>query len=353
MKKLNIYIFAYARKNLGDDLFIEVITKRYKNANFTIAVSPEYYESLESIPNLQRIDYNDNAYSGIDINNYDAFVYIGGSIFSGKKEHMTGKTEQYEFIKKLKEVGKPFFFVGCNYPVKFDVEFNEITEKIFRICEDVCFRDKYSKSIFKELDNVRSAPDVVLTFNPNKPKKNSGSLGISLIDLYKSYREPLRHNQEKYYDLIINTAKKFIANGKQVSLFSFCKCEGDEEAVKLVYNNFTEKERELVNIVNYQNDYTDFLAKYGQMEYMICTRFHSMILSLLFEQKIFVVSYNAKIKSVMNDLGENLSYVDLLGELDRSCIDESEFKAISNNTKDLVTKEAQGMFAMLDKFMRQ
>ena len=38
-------------------------------------------------------------------------------------------------------------------------------EKIFKICTDICFRDKYSYNLFKDIENVRYAPDYAFSYN--------------------------------------------------------------------------------------------------------------------------------------------------------------------------------------------
>ena len=61
-----------------------------------------------------------------------------------------------------------------------------------------------------------------------------------------------------------------------------------------------------VEEVRYDGDIDKFLNTYSQMEYMICARFHAIILSCLCKQKMFVMSYSKKIDNVINDLELNL-----------------------------------------------
>ena len=43
-------------------------------------------------------------------------------------------------------------------------------KKIFKKAKDVCFREKHSKSLFKDLTNIRVAPDIVFGLNTEKYK---------------------------------------------------------------------------------------------------------------------------------------------------------------------------------------
>lgn len=84
MKK--IFLIAYVRKNLGDDLFIKMITNKYKDCMFFMNVdtkNEKYIDYLNTIPNLKISVVADTkeALYNLDVTSFDAFVYIGGSIF--------------------------------------------------------------------------------------------------------------------------------------------------------------------------------------------------------------------------------------------------------------------------------
>ena len=53
MKKL--FLYAYDRRNLGDDLFVEHITRRYPDTQFYIWSGVENKATYGSIPNLKRV----------------------------------------------------------------------------------------------------------------------------------------------------------------------------------------------------------------------------------------------------------------------------------------------------------
>ena len=56
----------------------------------------------------------------------------------------------------------------------------------------------------------------------------------------------------------------------------------------------------------FEGDVDRFLGMYAKMEYMICSRFHAMILSTVARQKMYVLSYSKKINNVIEDLELNL-----------------------------------------------
>ena len=79
MKK--VYIMAYSKMNLGDDLFIDMLVNRYKKVEFYSRNMTMDSTAYRQNKNLHFIDYTLDDLLTLDINEFDAFVYIGGSIF--------------------------------------------------------------------------------------------------------------------------------------------------------------------------------------------------------------------------------------------------------------------------------
>ena len=75
MKK--IFIMAYLRNNLGDDLFVKELINRYPNEKFYIdVIDLKYGEVFRNSKNVEvRIEKEEN-FNKIEINQYDAFIYI-------------------------------------------------------------------------------------------------------------------------------------------------------------------------------------------------------------------------------------------------------------------------------------
>ena len=65
---------------------------------------------------------------------------------------------------------------------------------------------------------------------------------------------------------------------------------------------------------------------------MICSRFHSLILSYLLKQKLYILSYSDKIINVINDLNLIDSYhtFDELSELEFIKLDDFNYKNFVN-----------------------
>ena len=101
MEKKKVLLFTYSKANFGDDLFVYILANRYKNIEFYIQIQePKYKKAFENLHNV--IILNEaREVDKINVNEFDAFVYVGGSIFI---ESEYGKHEAKEFNKFIKDL---------------------------------------------------------------------------------------------------------------------------------------------------------------------------------------------------------------------------------------------------------
>lgn len=347
MKK--IFIMAYLRNNLGDDLFVKELINRYPNEKFYIdVIDLKYGEVFRNSKNVEvRIEKEEN-FNKIEINQYDAFIYIGGSIFMEGGKVYNLDENCVNFIKNCKEKNKPFFYISSNYgPYKTNKYF-ELSKQAFSSCTDICFRDEYSYNLFKDIGSVRYEPDLLFSYKIDNIEKEKNSVGISVIDL--EIREKLKHKEEEYVKFLVGNIEKFLQEGKNIYLFSFCKEEDDEKAIEKVLENIKNKEeRNKIKVIKYNNNLREFLNIYKKMEYMVCQRFHSLILSCVCNQKIFVVSYSKKIDNVIEELKLGVNYIKHKNLKEDEKLNFIEFREAKNIEK--IKTEAEKQFKELDKFI--
>ena len=109
---MKIFIMAYARKNLGDDIFIKMLLEKYSQIDFYIKINDEkFVEQLAKNNNLNILigeDTDEELYK-MNVEEYDGYVYIGGSIFmeGGKVYNLSHKF--LDFVERCKE--KIYLFV--------------------------------------------------------------------------------------------------------------------------------------------------------------------------------------------------------------------------------------------------
>lgn len=323
-KYMKVYLIAYTRNNLGDDLFTKMLVSKYPDITFDINIKKiEHSESLKQFSNVNIIN-NPMNLDEINLEKYDAIVYIGGSIFIEKKDGVNKLEKFNKFIKNAKINNIPFFYISSNFGPYSSEEYLELAKDTFSYCEDVCFRDKYSYELFGEIESVRYAPDLILSSDIEITEKQKDTVGISIIDL--SIRDDLKHIENKYLELLKSNIYNYQKEGKTVYLFSFCNYEGDEDTIRKLENLVEDKEH--LKSIKYTGNIDEFLNVYSRMEYMLSSRFHSMILSAKLKQKVFVLSYSKKINNVIEDLNLPFNVKDFNDISEEDTIKLNEFKEI-------------------------
>ena len=124
MKK--IFVMAYLRNNFDDDLFVSELIDRYPKDMFYIdVIDMRFAESFKDRNNVEITLSEEENFRKIDVNKYDGYVYIGGSIFMEGGKVYNLDEDCFNFVKKCKEKNKPFFYISSNYgPYKTEKYFN-------------------------------------------------------------------------------------------------------------------------------------------------------------------------------------------------------------------------------------
>ncbi|WP_043931070.1 polysaccharide pyruvyl transferase family protein [Bacillus sp. EB01] len=358
MKK--VMITAYLNSNLGDDLFIKILCDRYKDVNFYMHGSPRYKDNFKEIKNLTYISQN-KIYSLIDkvsykVNNFslirritnrlmDAHVYIGGSLFIQNDSWKSKWAKHKHLLLK----NKPNFLIGSNFGPWTDQEFYMAYKKAFSHYTDICFRDMKSYNLFKELNHVRYAPDVVFNLDVDTSAMNDkGKVGISLIDL--SERDGLKEYKKDYLDTIKKMVDYLVSQGKKVTLFSFCKKEGDETALNEVLRLLDSDARKSVNSYLYNGDLNEAIELLSDMETIVATRFHAMILGIRLKKNVFPIIYSDKMLTVLDDMGFQGEIIKL-NELKKFDIEKLNSTINLPDSIDDYMEESKKQFKELDKLL--
>ena len=180
---LNVFVTAYTACNLGDDLFISILCNRYPSVNFYLCCPDQYAKSYKKIKNITVFD------NFIDISDLiskiDLQIMIGGSLFMQPRNLSNIKSKFESVTHNRLSLDIPFIIIGANFGPFTELNHLNYYYNWFKTVNDICFRDMYSYELFKDLDNVRWAPDVI--FNMTLPNKNrTKSVIISCI--YNNHR---------------------------------------------------------------------------------------------------------------------------------------------------------------------
>lgn len=364
----NILVNGYFGVNFGDDLFFKILFERYPEVNFSFynnsylqGLNEKYKEIYSNYTNVEVKKYNKirkvleklgstSVLDKIQYNKYDGTIFIGGSIFMEMQYWKNSYAEKANIINYFYGQQKPIFIIGSNFgPIKTD-EFKSKYCELFNKCTDICFRDKYSYNLFSKKTNIRLAPDVVFQLKCKGIKKVKNTVGVSVINI--KHKEALSIYEDNYNNKIKEIVEKLIILGKKITFFSFCKSEGDEEAIDNIVKLIDKKYNSSISIEKYSGNIDRFLEKFESMESIIGTRFHACILSQVFNQGLYPIIYSDKTYNVLKDikLDNYYKYIKDINTLDVDEVISSITKNKINNRN--IFEEAEKQFKGLDKYVR-
>lgn len=304
MKK--VYLKVYVNCNLGDDIFIYMITKRYQKIKFQLLTYKNYdvnyngnlevkrYNFIRKIANKLIILFSNgnNSLENWQMKKSRLTVLIGGSMFMEN----TSNSRKY-FIGG----GQPYYILGSNFGPYKTRKYFERFHNIFSNAKDVCFRDENSYNLFKDLSNVRKASDIIFGLDVNKYKnKTTNNVVISVVDCNLKVGQEYKNT---YENKIIELINLFHSQNYSVTLMSFCKAEGDEDAIESIMNKLSKTND--VNTYFYEGNIDEALNIIGSCQIVVGTRFHANILGLIMNKTIIPIAYSDKTLNALKDINFN------------------------------------------------
>lgn len=293
-----ILLCGYFANNLGDDLFIRIICKRYCNCVFYIIESKPFTDAFLSITNVKIIPLDKIFDIKINLQ-----VMIGGSLFMQPKSI----DKIYTKFKSVKDVRIfdriPFVIIGANFGPYTEITHYKLYKKWFLTVDDICFRDVQSYNLFKEMPNVRWAPDIVFNYTLNNENKDSKSISISCI--YNNQRIGLpEYSQKQYCKKLASASIYYIEIGFNIKLASFCLHQGDTLSAYEILSFIPINYHKYVKIIEFNgSNSNEFISDFLDTKYIIGTRFHSIILGCLANIPVFPIIYNVKTYNVLKSYG--------------------------------------------------
>lgn len=349
-----VFLEMYLRKNLGDDLFLQIIASRYPQIIFDVATKNDNISGL-NLPNVHGLGvtgrvlnrFKNKIYkTKLDANKkHLAKIILGGSMFIEQRK--TKKRLVDELNTRYLKKGIPLFVLGANFgPYRNQFYFDEY-KKVFSRAKDVCFREKYSGKLFEDLKNVRVAPDIVFGLNTEKYEKipRERKVVISVINL--ETRNGLKEKLVEYENAILNIADHYEEKGYEIVLMSFCKGEGDEVAIERILEKTKGKK---IRPYYYRGNIDEALTEIASSEIIVGTRFHSVILGLVFNKKILPIIYSNKTNNMLDDLGFNGKVLEIKNIEKLSKIEDYVSEDINI---DKQRKQSEEHFRELDKFIQE
>lgn len=352
MKK--VLVSAFFGENLGDDLFLKILFDRYSNIEWHLLHARKRYHQIFNNYTIKSINFIHPRFYKINemrlrIKQYDAFIKIGGSIFMQEDNWKKSIEKSDYLVNKFNKANKKSFILGANFGPFTDEKFRDRYEKTFQKYHDICFRDKYSFDLFNKLENIRLAPDIIFQLKSEEVYKDKKAIGISIMNF--NTKKDLKQYNEKYQNKMKEVIEKYSILGYKVTLFSFCSYEGDEEAINQIMDKVDFKYKANVEIFNYRGNIDEFLSKYKSMNTIVGIRFHSIILSQVFNQTVYPIIYSEKTLNTLKDIKLDRNYI-YLKNIDELDVDEVIRIAFSNKIDcDKLIKDSEKHFKVLDLLM--
>ena len=347
-----VFLYAYDRQNLGDDLFVHTITKRYPEVKFYIWSGKENRRTFASLPNLKLVDSNScfvrvlqkvraslvPRFRGWLEARCDAVVYIGGSIFI-EYPNWPQICAWWEHEAK----NRPFYILGANFGPWHTEAYRQKMKAVFRKCRDVCFRDKYSHELFHDVETVRQAPDILLSYPmPQIPVKRK-QIFVSVINC--AQRDDLSAMDAQYVTNMAKLLGGYLQDGYDLVLASFCKEEGDEAGIGKILAAMDCGDHPRIRKLCYDgSNAAQMTASIAESEFVIATRFHAVILAMNAGRPVLPILYSDKTRHVLHDLEFQGTVFDLR--------DPAQWYPVDPETAPIAVDEAkqraQEQFRMLD-----
>lgn len=366
MKK--IFLYAYDKQNLGDDLFIKTITNRYPKTKFYLWSDKQNQDNFKTVKNLKVIDQNGKwvrflkkirpsfvvRYKNGLKRRSKAVVYVGGSIFmeyAQWKQYIEGWNNDVNNFS--------MYALGCNFGPYKTEDYRVAMGGVFEKMQDVCFRDNYSYHLFKDVATVRQAPDILFSYPMPKVDIEEKRIFVSVIDC--SSRDEGDTAKLSQYDgfYIQNLAillKEYLQNGYTLTLSSFCKVEGDENSVyKLRQEMGVSNDDKRVQNLFYDGVNADaMLTSLSSAKYVISTRFHGVILALVAGRPVLPIVYSDKTLHVLEDMGFMGKVLDLRKE-DHISFEEAQqnFEMLAQINVDKQIENSKLHFQRLDDIINK
>jgi len=375
------------KTNLGDDLFVETICRRYPDAQFKIHCSAEMWTELKPISNLANVNlwrtealvqkafktdrpigrflkkcvsYVAAKKTAFTRKGCSAVVKIGGSIFmekgkTGTRPIVLAETEPLpgNIFGEAQSV-PPQFLIGANVGPVYTKEYLYAVAEELKAYKSAVFRDKASYNLYRNFPNVGYAPDVIFQYPINGVQNCETERQVFITPIALENRDTKCGEEELqgYYEKMAEVCRYYLDLDYKVVLASFCKREGDLEAIEKIQQRLCVEHRENTKVLSYEGNTDVILTEMRKSEFLICCRFHSIVLSLLLEKPFYPISYGDKTTNLLSDLhySGNWAMIDKWKDIPIEEIEENRTQRIVTDVEKFKIG-AQKQFEKLDTFL--
>ena len=362
--KAKLMLYGFFGHNLGDDIFFDMLLKRYPDTMFYVLFTADYeptfakYNNVRYYPNtrplVQKIDRlgaklkKDMLFEKILLKKCDGAVHIGGSIYQ-----QIGDWENDLRVRKSRHRNaKRFFGISNNFGPYFTEGYKEFWENEFGRFDGVSFRDKYSYGLFSHINGVSYAPDLLFGLQKPDVAEDEKSVAVSVINPRFEFRKIEKNIADNYINKLTETINILSKKGYSVKLLGFCNLEDDTSCINEIYENLDPEVKSAVSLHPYTADFSETVRLIASSRYVIATRFHASVIGYAFSKKVLPVSYNIKVKNMLSDLGID-DYIDF-EKMGEASPDELVDDLLNRQIPDIKDVRSSSLthFHALDEFIK-
>lgn len=359
MKK--VFVHAYLNVNLGDDLMVWILCKRYPDVRFQLLTETKYREVFSELSNVKIYSVSSKTVRFWDwfwkksrnvnqgfwkmlVRFSDATIHIGGSSFV---QHYDDYSAFLNTDVTLRRLSKKMIAIGMNFGPYADENYYRQYYELLGKYDGVTFRDTVSYQLFQELPNVKKAADVVFNYkNETVVSQNvKKQVLISVIQMRgRNGKYAISQYDCEYKKFMAKVAEAFIDKGYEVKFLSLCERQGDADAIREISDIIMDENKGRISQYNYQGNIEECVHIFEESEIVVGTRFHSIVLGWLKEKRVLPIIYDEKTQNVLDDV-EYPVYIGLddLDKINLEDILENIPKMESEQVKKLVS-EAEKQF---------
>jgi colanic acid/amylovoran biosynthesis protein len=354
---LKILLSAYLDHNLGDDLFVDYFSQVYAQHEIHLLCDDtmRLNVQLESRPALHKIGLKQAAKSVLS---FDALVIIGGSIFQENPAFYKYDYRRNALVTLFRAAGRKVCIVGCNIGPVRTAHGRRIFKYCFTLANSVSVRDSASLALLQQWRirrNYGLAPDLVFSYpyQPRSVVRSGHRLGISVIN-----RGAKAEGGAAYVAKLVRLADRYLqgAPDREVALFGFDGgMENDGAVIDTIAAALAPHG---ARVIRQQYGVTpairDYLDVFSDCDYMVCSRFHSLVLALKHGIPFFPISYSEKMTNLLRDIGYDRALAHY-ASMDAFDVDEVMNDITSTAPRfrldPAVIEASRGHFERVDRFL--
>ena len=325
---MKIYLKYYSGRNLGDDLFVKLFAEHYSDRKIYLIGNPLF--KPKNIKNIRTpfVAYIitllmfvctrtknkaikavttkivDNIYAYLSKRH--CFVKIGGSIFMDTMIDnidfsVDDKCKRVILKERFLNEDGFGFIIGVNLGPSIDPNYFERIKIELNKYMHVTLRDYSSYNQVKDVKHVSYAPDIVFMMNDDKDaSKEENSIVLSLVNSNRFTKN------NEYYNVLTKVIQYYQSKDYKINIISFCDREADGIAVNHLINNISNK-----NVFTYTyngQNIDEICGLFANSKGVIASRFHSMVLGMIYNKPVYPIVYNCKMGNYLLDVNYTGKY---------------------------------------------